>query len=172
MTLPLFFQALEIDLNKFNLNSEELEKKYHAMSRRWHPDLNSNSEESIAHTSLINSAYKVLRDPWTRAQYLLDLFEVKLSQQLPPALAEIYFELQEAEDVKGLAELEVQLQETQAQLGLSLQKFWERLERSGFSLSNGNAENWTSELEELRKLVEEHKYVVAMGRDLRARRSE
>ena len=101
---------------KLTLNVTALEKDFYELSRRLHPDLNARagSQEqqwSLEQSSLLNDAYRTLRDPIKRTQYLLRLEGVELEEQsknaterarttgkmkkqiVPPDLLEEVFEL-------------------------------------------------------------------------------
>jgi molecular chaperone HscB len=101
---------------KLTLNVTALEKDFYELSRRLHPDLNARagSQEqqwSLEQSSLLNDAYRTLRDPIQRTQYLLRLEGVELEEQsknateqarttgkmkkqiVPPDLLEEVFEL-------------------------------------------------------------------------------
>lgn len=83
---------LEIDLT-------DLEKRYYALSREWHPDRfarKSEAERNEAEqkTALLNDAYRTLRDPVRRAEYVLSQNGLAAAQQsAPPDLLEEVFEL-------------------------------------------------------------------------------
>jgi molecular chaperone HscB len=60
------------------LDEAQLEADYFALSRRFHPDffVTKSSEQqmlSLEKTSALNNAYRVLRDPISRAEYLVEL---------------------------------------------------------------------------------------------------
>jgi hypothetical protein len=60
---------------KLNLDVAALEKDFYQLSRKLHPDLNARagSEEqewSLQQSSLLNDAYRTLKDPVKRTQYL------------------------------------------------------------------------------------------------------
>lgn len=84
------------------LDSQDLQKRFYALSRQLHPDRfqrRSPKEQQYAldATALLNDAYRVLRDPVPRAEYLLkregfDIGEQR-SQDVPPELLEEVFEL-------------------------------------------------------------------------------
>src|ERR1700747_288055 len=84
-----------------------LEKKFLELSWELHPDkfVNASSEEqelSLKRSSDLNDAYRVLRDPVARVEYLLELEgmrkEGEHKQQAPPELLEEVFELNESLD--------------------------------------------------------------------------
>ncbi|MGA7293855.1 MAG: Fe-S protein assembly co-chaperone HscB [Terriglobales bacterium] len=101
---------------KLNLDSAQLEKEFYALSRRLHPDLfaQANPEErafSLEQSSMLNDAYRTLKDPIKRTEYLLRLEGIELEEQskqatekarvtgelkkqvVPPDLLEEVFEL-------------------------------------------------------------------------------
>jgi len=101
---------------KLNLDVSALEKDFYELSRKLHPDLNARAdgkeqEWSLQQSSLLNDAYRTLKDPIKRTQYLLQLEGVELEEQsksatekarssggvkkqiVPPDLLEEVFEL-------------------------------------------------------------------------------
>ncbi len=101
---------------KLNLDVAALEKDFYQLSRKLHPDLSARAssreqEWSLEQSSLLNDAYRTLRDPIKRTQYLLHLEGVALEEQsksateqaratgeikkqiVPPDLLEEVFEL-------------------------------------------------------------------------------
>jgi molecular chaperone HscB len=84
-----------------------LEQKFLQLSWKLHPDnfVNAPAEEresSLKRSSQVNDAYRVLRDPVARVEYLLEIEgarkEGKHKQQAPPELLEEVFELNESLD--------------------------------------------------------------------------
>ena len=101
---------------KLTLDVVALEKHFYMMSRRLHPDRFASrpveeQEAALAQSSLLNDAYRTLKDPILRTQYLLKLEGVELEEQskaateaaratgvekkqvVPPELLEEVFEL-------------------------------------------------------------------------------
>lgn len=101
---------------KLRIDVAALEKDFYAMSRRLHPDRFASrpaaeQEAALAESSLLNDAYRTLKDPILRTQYLLKLEGVELEEQskaatdaaratgvekkqvVPPELLEEVFEL-------------------------------------------------------------------------------
>jgi molecular chaperone HscB len=84
------------------LDLTDLEKRFYSLSRQYHPDrytLKSREEQQYAldATAILNDAYRTLRDPLARAEYLLkengfDIGE-QGSKNVPPELLEEVFEL-------------------------------------------------------------------------------
>ncbi len=98
------------------INTAVLEKAFYAQSRRLHPDRFASrpaaeQEAALAQASDLNDAYRTLKDPIARTQYLLGLEGVELEEQskaateaarasgtekkqlIPPELLEEVFEL-------------------------------------------------------------------------------
>ncbi len=84
-----------------------LEKKFLQLSWKLHPDnfVNASEQErelSLKHSSELNDAYRTLRDPVSRVEYLLGIEgarkEGEHKQQAPPELLEEVFELNESLD--------------------------------------------------------------------------
>ena len=101
---------------KLNLDTAVLEKEFYALSRRLHPDVFAQAESterawSLEQSSMLNDAYRTLKDPIKRTEYLLRLEGVELEEQskqatekaratgelkqqvVPPDLLEEVFEL-------------------------------------------------------------------------------
>ena len=92
---------------KLNLQPETLEQQFHALSWKLHPDRFAQATENEKHLSLdltsqLNDAYRTLRNPVARVEYLLSLYgmrkEGQKKQQAPPELLEEVFELNESLD--------------------------------------------------------------------------
>jgi molecular chaperone HscB len=101
---------------KLNLDLALLEREFYKLSRKLHPDLyaregKAKQDWSMEQTSLLNDAYRALKDPIRRTEYLLHLQGVELEEQsktateaarasgnikkqvVPPDLLEEVFEL-------------------------------------------------------------------------------
>ena len=90
---------------RLGLDRADLERRFHGLNRRLHPDyfrLRSPEEQTISleASAAVNAAYRTLRDPVSRVEYLLELEGMGLGlagQAKPPAdLFEEIMELQEA----------------------------------------------------------------------------
>jgi molecular chaperone HscB len=71
---------------KLVLNVAGLEKEFYTLSRKLHPDLYSGADSreqewSLEQSSQLNDAYRTLKDPIKRTQYLLRLEGVELEEQ-------------------------------------------------------------------------------------------
>jgi molecular chaperone HscB len=94
-----------------DLSLDELQKRYYDLSRQLHPDRFMQKPEAerlraLDMSSALNDAYRTLKDPVKRAQYLLTLegFDIgeQRSKDVPPELLEEVFELNMAlEEMRG-----------------------------------------------------------------------
>src|SRR5271165_3018720 len=80
-------------LPKLNLDAKQLELDFYALSRKLHPDINAKAhakeqEWSLEKTSQLNDAYRTLKDPILRTEYLLRLEGVHLEEQSKAATEE------------------------------------------------------------------------------------
>jgi molecular chaperone HscB len=71
---------------KLVVDTAALEKSFYALSRRLHPDRfagksAAEQEAALALSSLLNDAYRTLKDPIARTEYLLKLEGVELEEQ-------------------------------------------------------------------------------------------
>jgi molecular chaperone HscB len=96
-----YFEFLDLPRN-LALDAKDLEKRFYAMSRQLHPDLHSRKtpaerQQAEEATAVLNDAYRTLRDPIARAEYLLKLEGFDIGEQgtkdVPPELLEEVFEL-------------------------------------------------------------------------------
>jgi molecular chaperone HscB len=101
---------------KLRLDTSALEKAFYSLSRKLHPDRFASKplaeqEAALAQSSQLNDAYRTLKDPILRTQYLLTLEGIQLEEQskaateaarttgvekkqvVPPELLEEVFEL-------------------------------------------------------------------------------
>jgi molecular chaperone HscB len=101
-----YFSIFELP-KKLWIEMGSLEKKFLQLSWKLHPDNFVNASEterelSLKQSSELNDAYRVLRDPVARVEYLLGIEgmrkEGEHKQQAPPELLEEVFELNESLD--------------------------------------------------------------------------
>lgn len=162
---------------KLNVNVAALEKEFYELSRKLHPDLNARAgsmeqQWSLEQSSLLNDAYRTLRDPIKRTEYLLHLEGIVLEEQsksateqaratgevkkqiVPPDLLEEVFELN-----MQLEELRMnrKMGEADASLTAEIRKHKEALEAKHESL-----------LQELQGCWKEWDAVVDHGADVSA----
>jgi molecular chaperone HscB len=70
----------------FEIDEDELELKLLELSRRFHPDFFATRDEcqqelSLRHSASLNTAHQILREPFNRAEYLLQLIGGKQSSE-------------------------------------------------------------------------------------------
>jgi molecular chaperone HscB len=94
---------------KLQVNDADLEQRFRALSRQFHPDYFYNAEPverraSLERSSYLNDGYRTLRQPIARVEYLLQLegFAARgpeeAAKQVPPSLLEEVFALNEELD--------------------------------------------------------------------------
>jgi len=71
---------------KLNLDLSALEHEFHRLSRKLHPDrfaraLDNEKQWSLADTALLNDAYRTLKDPIRRTEYLLKLLGAEIGEE-------------------------------------------------------------------------------------------
>src|ERR1700733_1981956 len=74
------------------IDTPALEKSFYALSRRLHPDRfaarpAAEQAAALAESSRLNDAYRTLKDPITRTEYLLKLEGIELEEQSSAATA-------------------------------------------------------------------------------------
>ena len=99
---------------KLNIDTADLEQRFRALSRQFHPDYFYNAppaerRASLERSSYLNDAYRTLRQPIARVEYLLQLVGLApkspegAGKQVPPALLEEVFALnEELDEVRDL----------------------------------------------------------------------
>jgi molecular chaperone HscB len=139
-----YFAIFELP-RKLWIEMAALEQKFLQLSWKLHPDnfVNSGEDErelSLKRSSALNDAYRVLRDPVARVEYLLEIEgerkEGEKKQQAPPELLEEVFELNESMDELreakaaggDLAALKVRLQLAKKNFGEKLREVDSRLQ--------------------------------------------
>jgi molecular chaperone HscB len=146
---------------KLNLDVAKLERDFYLLSRKLHPDVYAQAGEqerewSLEQSSRLNDAYRTLKDPIKRTQYLLHIEGVELEEQsktatekarasgemkkqvVPPELLEEVFELnmqlEEARMNKKMGDADTVLTEEIQVQKTNLEKKYEALlsELSGY----------------------------------------
>lgn len=106
MSKDQFYEVLGMP-RQLSIQSSELEQRFHQQTRLWHPDRFARKsvaeqQHALDMSSTLNDAYRTLRDPVKRAEYVLkqegfDIGEQR-SKDVPPELLEEVFELNMALD--------------------------------------------------------------------------
>src|SRR5579864_4864608 len=111
---------------KLNLDIALLEREFYELSRKLHPDLCARADKreqewSLEQSSLLNDAYRTLKDPIKRTEYLLRLEGVELEEQSKAATekarsaGEIKKQVVPHELLEEVFDLNMQLQELRMQ---------------------------------------------------------
>jgi molecular chaperone HscB len=80
-----FFSVFGLE-PRLNLDLTALEHEFHRLSRKVHPDrfaraLDNERQWSLADTALLNDAYRTLKDPLHRTEYLLKLEGAEIGEE-------------------------------------------------------------------------------------------
>ena len=93
---------------RLGIDAADLQRKFYELSRRTHPDFHQTAPPDeqarvLEASARLNAAYRALRDPLARVEYLVRLEEGRetaegaaVKPKAPPELLEEMFELQEA----------------------------------------------------------------------------
>jgi molecular chaperone HscB len=122
---------------RLNISADDLDQRFRALSRQFHPDYFYNAtpaerRASLERSSYLNDAYRTLRQPAARIEYLLKLEGLaaknpaEASRQVPAGMLEEVFALNEELD---------EIRELRA--------------------SGGSAEQWRGRLERARQPIED-----------------
>jgi len=176
---------------RLSIDQQKLETKFYELSRAFHPDFyqNKSGEEqtiSLGNSAMLNTAYRTLRDPIQRAEYLLDLEAgaVKDIRTTPPAdLFEEILELQDTLDEfrasdrtsDAAAALRTQLQteratleQRQRDMETQIQRLfgrWDALQDRGEATEQARTER-DQILKEMRDILSNRTYVKNIVNDL------
>ena len=185
---------------RLNIDTAKLEKDFYALSRKLHPDVyaraTANEQDwSLQKTSQLNDAYRTLKDPIARTQYLLSLEGVQMEEQskaatdkarqsgeekkqvVPPELLEEVFELNmQLQEIK-MGERDP---ETIAQLESAKKRFEQKLDESSFELKKywdawDSAKDSAAEkqaMDQMVALLNRRSYIRNLVRDVSAALSE
>ncbi len=161
---------------KLGVDLEELQRRFHDWSRKFHPDFfqRATREEqaiSLENSALVNTAYRTLRDPIARVEYLIGLEEGAVKGIPPKAPLDLLEEMllvQEAlEAVKASAldsETRKRLTDERARLVERLRAEEERLFEVGRewdALVNGSGAASRERDDLRRKLLDRMKEILA-----------
>ena len=179
---------------KLRIDTTALERTFYRLSRKLHPDLYAQASPnerqwSLDQTSLLNDAYRTLKDPVARTEYLLRLEGVEIEagrtddgkpedSRVPPDLLEEVFELNmqleemrmnrkmgeddpqlRAELEKAKAQFEGQLAESDSQL----EELWMEWDAA---VDSGNEAAKSGTKDKMVALLDSRRYVRNLVRDV------
>jgi molecular chaperone HscB len=179
---------------KLHIDLAQLERSFYRLSRKYHPDVyatKSAAEQqwSLDQTSLLNDAYRTLKNPITRTEYLLRLEGVVLEagksedgkpkdSRVPPDMLEEVFELNMQleemrmnrkmgeDDPQLRADLEKARTTFESQLAASdsnLQELWTKWD----SALDANASDEKTKIkDEMVALLDRRRYIRNLVRDV------
>ena len=163
-----------------DLDNTDLEQKFYSFSRQFHPDFfqqssNLEKEASLEKSSLLNDAYRTLKDPVKRAEYIIQLEGAELGKaQAPPDLLAEMFELNEQleelrdakRDGEDTSSLKETLQETLSGLEERQRDLLSQLQSlfKTWDASTGERQNV---LKQMSGVLSQHSYVRNLVRDLK-----
>jgi molecular chaperone HscB len=187
-----YFQVLGLD-PKFQITLPAVEQQFHALSRKVHPDRFGRATEnerqwSLADTALLNDAYRTLKDPISRTEYLLKLSGAEIGEEhagkdrsnqkdpsrVPADLLEEVFELnmqlEEMRMARKMGEtdpqLESDLQQAQVKFETLLGTVDDDLHTQWQSWDDGDAGARPSAQETMVALLDRRRYLRNLVRDV------
>jgi molecular chaperone HscB len=101
-----FFAVFGLE-RRLAVDGAALQRRFYELSRRWHPDFHQvappeEQARALEESARVNAAYRALRDPLARVEYLIRLEEGRQTSEgatvkakAPPALLAEMFEIQE-----------------------------------------------------------------------------
>jgi molecular chaperone HscB len=168
-----YFAVFRLD-RRLKIDESALQRRFYELSRQYHPDRFAGrpareQEYALEMTALLNDAYRVLRDPVQRAEYLLkregfDIGEGR-SNNVPPELLEEVFDLN-----MMLEELRGGDESTRPQLEGEQQRFRRMLERvdcdldSEFAVYDSDPDK--SVLTVIRTILNRRRYIQNLVREV------
>lgn len=161
-----FFQFFGLE-ETLTPDADDLQRRFYALSRQLHPDLFTRRQErereySLEATAILNDAYRTLRDPIRRAEYVLRNHGFDIGEQrtnnVPAELLEEVFELNEAlEEIRGGDE------SVRPQLEDAKRKFDAMLAEIDADLEH---EFQQFDLEKIRGILNRRRYIQNLVRDV------
>jgi molecular chaperone HscB len=177
-----YFQFMALP-RRLQIDPKNLERRFYEMSRTFHPDFYQSADAreqqiSLENSSVLNQAYRTLREPFARAEYLVKLTQgsdQEIAAAPPNELLEEVFEFNER-----LQEFQAENdQDLKKSLAPALEKDKRRFEEKDEALRAGldalfqrwdaaadAREETAGILDELRGLLSQRKYIQNAVRDI------
>ena len=160
---------------RLNIDMPFLEQRFRELSRQYHPDFfyNAPPKERLAaleRSSHLNDAYRTLRNPVSRIEYLLKLEDLPLTQpgdaspKVPPSLLEEVFALnEELDEIRELRESGGDAEQLRARLAAARRPIEQKRDAHERELQELSA-RWDAQqdraiLEKLRERMLERNYI-------------
>ncbi len=175
-----YFQVFGLP-RALTLDTAALERTFHELSRKYHPDYFTTAPppektQAVRMTALLNDAYRTLRNPLHRVEYLLKLegFKPDSSKVPQPLLIEVFEINEQLDEVKAgrasveeIDSLRAKIREKRERFDIELQRAsreWDRLLES----AAGETER-KNQLAKLTEILSESSYIRNLERELQAR---
>src|SRR6516225_6379141 len=165
------------------IDAAALEKAFHELSRSYHPDYFTTASaadktQAVRMTALLNDAYRTLRHPVRRVEYLLSLYGLKADgSKVPQSLLMEVFEINEQlEEVKaGRASVE-EADSLRAQIKEKRERFDTEMQQSSLTwdelVKSGTGEPALKEhLAKLAEILSESSYIRNLEKELEGEKS-
>lgn len=172
-----FFALLEVK-GRLDFSEAEIETVYHDLSRRFHPDFyrqksEKEREASLQNSALLNRAYRTLKDPFLRAEYVLDRNGLGIGEmkQVPAELLEEVLELQETlADLKAAGPSSLARGSSETEAIRKRVGAWEARLRGDLAESfrawDADSEDRARLLERMRQVILQRRYVGNLVKDV------
>ncbi len=184
-----YFSVFKLE-PRLNLDLAALEQEFHRLSRKLHPDRFARSSESerewsLADTALLNDAYRTLKDPLRRTEYLLKLHGAEIGEEhagkgrtdpsrIPPDLLEEVFDLnmqlEEMRMGKQMGEtdpeVEANLVEAKKKFDALLEEVDSNLRAQGEAWDNGDDAAREAAQKTMVALLDRRRYINNLVRDV------
>ncbi len=145
-----FFQVFGLE-RRLAIDGAALQRRFYELSRQWHPDFHqaappAEQARALEESARVNAAYRALRDPLTRVEYLIRLDEGRETKEgaavkpkAPPALLAEMFEIQEALEEARTGVLD---DDTRATLGAQRQALRARMAEAEAQITGPLSRAW------------------------------
>jgi molecular chaperone HscB len=176
-----YFEVFDLP-RLLNIDTRILEKQFHDLSRQYHPDYftSAPSDEkarALRMTALLNDAYRTLRHPTRRVEYLLSLYGMKPDgSKVPKSLLMEVFEINEQlEDLKARDGSKEELEALRHQIVAKRTEFERQLQeaiRQWDSLIEEKAGDveMKDHLEKLTEILSESSYIRNLEEEIEGRK--
>ena len=163
---------------KLRIDPEALQRSFYELSRRHHPDFHQGAGaeaqgRALEASALVNRAYRALRDPLARVEYLIALEEGRELREETTAKAKVpsdlLAEMLEVQETLEEAKASEVTEETAARLGAERKRLRERYQAEADALL-ASASEWDAAIDaggERRGLLERFKQRLAVRAYLR-----
>jgi molecular chaperone HscB len=161
-----------------NIDLHGLEKSFHELSRKYHPDYFSTGtpdekQQALRMTALLNDAYRTLRQPVRRAEYLVNLEGFKPDgSKVPKSFLMEVFEINEQlDEVKSGAATPEQIQALRTEIEQRANDFMDKINAAmkawdNLVTSGASEPEKKKQLNEMTEILSEFSYIRNLERDL------